>query len=916
MKRLLKLFGVVMLAGLFLAGCQEDDDTGDGGPSDGGGDGTGGVPAEIVIARTFPPLLANGVDQIEVKATVVDGQGRGLGNVGVLFTTNRGTIEPFATTEDNGVATTTFTSVASATDVAATVVATALSDSGSAKAELGPLAAGVSFRNLKPLPEGAVIVITHRVLTPDQAAQAGRLQAEGRLAPPAMLGTAEDPEDQASIPMTGITVAVVANPGVIPADGVSSSHVVARLIETTSRVPLDGEEVSFGATAGTITGRVMTDATGSADATLTGLASGATSTVTVFYGRTLTAQATVTFSALSLSVMPALASIRADGQSSVDVVARLVTAENNPARNARIDFATNLGTITSPVLTDDNGEAHATLRSGTQTGTAQVTASSGSLVQQTTVNFVALPTVGSILLGAASAHLDADGADRTTITATVLDAAQAPMPNGTPVNFSITGGTGTLISPEAVTSNGQATVTYVASTTPGVVTIRAASGSANGTIRLTLGTLEPGSLTLAAASPTVLADGFMSTTLTATVSDAFGNPVSPGTVVSFSSTLGTIEAVTPTDAAGIATARLRSNRFQTGLARVTAQSGNALRSIDIRFVSEAANHIVMVELDRPRIGIIGTGAPQTATFTMEVRDRNGIPVDSEHAATVNFTIVPTGGATDASLAVASAITNDRGRVAAVVRAGMEAGVVEVRANVGDIVSAPIRVAVHGDLPDAAHFSLAFEKVNIAGLVYDGLRNGVTARVGDAAGNPVPDSTAVWFTANYGLIQGSSFTDAHAEATVWEITAGPHPAAVGGDGLVQITAQTIAKNGNYITTSGNVMWSGHTILEITGPAAPFSIPDGGSVTVTFRVRDANNNPLTGGTMIAAEATVGEVGGDVDVVLPDTQDDGYTFFSVTLSDGQPGDNDPTQVTTLTITVTSQNGNATADISGSID
>ncbi|TPW10991.1 MAG: hypothetical protein FD129_1774, partial [bacterium] len=321
-------------------------------------------------------------------------------------------------------------------------------------------------------------------------------------------------------------------------------------------------------------------------------------------------------------------------------------------------------------------------------------------------------------------------------------------------------------------------------------------------------------------------------------------------------------------------------------------SGNALRSVDVRFVSEAANHIVIIELDRPRIGIIGTGAPETATLTLEVRDRNGIPVDVDHAATVTFTIVPTGGATDAALAAASAVTNDRGRVAAVVRSGMEAGVVEVRAAVGSILSQPIRVAVHGDLPDPDHFSIAFERVNIEGLVYDGIRNGVTARVGDANGNPVPDSTAVWFTANYGLIQGSSFTDPHGEATVWEVTAGPHPPIPNGDGLVLITAQTIAKNGGYITTSGNVMWSGHTILEITNPAT-FNIPDGGSVTISFRVRDANNNPLVAGTTIGAEATVGNIGGDNDVVLPDTQSQGYTFFSIILSDAVPGDILPAQV-----------------------
>lgn len=913
MKRLLSLFGVVMLVGLLVAGCDKDS-TDDGGDP-GNGDGSSGVPAEIVIARSFPAILANGEDQIEVHATVVDGQGRGLEDVGVLFTTSRGTIEPFATTDADGVASTEFTSEASQPDISATIVATAISDSGAARAQLGPLAAGVSMRHLKPVPAGAVIIVTRRILAPGLVADAARLKQEGRLAPKTTLTTAEDPEDQASVPMKGVSLAVAANPGVIPGDGLSSSRVVARLIETTSRIPIEGQEIRFGASAGSITGRVTTDPTGSATATLTGVTSGATSTINVFYGRTLTASTTVTFSALTLTVSPALQNIRADGQSSVEVVARLINAERNPVVGARIDFSTTRGSITSPILTDLSGEARAVLQSASQTGAANITASFGALTQSTTVNFVALPTVNSILLSVVSASLDADGADRTTITATVLDGTDAPMPDGTPVIFSITGGGGSLISPNVVTEDGDASVTYVAGTSPGVVTVRASSGSITRNVSLTLVPVEAAGLTLSAGSSTVLADGLSSTILTATVSDAFNNPVAAGTVVNFATSLGSLEAITTTNAAGLATARLRAGRFETGLARVTASSGEALRSVDVQFVSEAANHIVIVELDRPRIGIIGTGSPQTATLTLEVRDRNGIPVDANHSATVSFTIVPTGGATDASLAVASAVTNDRGRIAAVVRSGSEAGVVEVRASIGGIVSQPIRVAVHGDLPDPDHFSISFERVNIEGLVVDGIRNGVTARVGDANGNPVPDSTAVWFTANYGLIQGSAFTDEHGEATVWEVTAGPHPPSVNGNGLVLITAQTIAKSGSYITASGNVMWSGPSILEITSPAS-FNIPDGGSVVVNFRVRDANNNPLVGGTVISAEATVGEVGGDTNVVLPDTQSQGYTFFSVTLSDGEPGDGEPAQTTTLTIKVTSKNGNATASLSGTIN
>lgn len=913
MMRMFRLFGVVIAAAALLAGCDKED--GGGGPTGPGGGGVPGVPEELALARTFPPLLANGVDVIPVRATVVDGQGRGLEGVGVFFTTSRGTIEPFATTNASGVATTTLTSEASATDISATISAIAVSDTGTVEAALRPLFASVDWSTVRPMPAGAALVVSHAPIPNELLATAGDLQRSGRLAPPALLGTAEA-EDQAQVPMRGITVSLSATPGVIPADGQSSSRVVARLIETTSRVPLDGEEVRFGATAGTITGRVSSDATGSAAATLTGLASGAVSTITVFYGNTLTAQTTVTFSALTLSVSAVRNSISADGTSTTDVVARLINEARNPVPGVSVNFSTSLGAVTSPVTTDDAGEARATLRSGTATGAAQVTASFSGNTAQTTVNFVAPPTPQSIVLAVTPANLPADGVTRATVTATVLDAQGTPMPDGTAVTFSIVSGGGSLIAPSTVMEDGEASAEYVAGTTPGLVQLRAASGAVNRTVQMTLSPLDAGSLSLVAAAPTVLADGLTSTILTATVRDDFGNPVAAGTSVSFQTTLGVLESATPTNAEGVATVRLRAGRFETGTARVTASVGSLARTVDVAFVSDAADHIVLLELDNPSIGVVGTGSPQTATLTFEVRDRHGIPVDAGHAATVSFTIVPTGGATDAALGNPSAVTNERGRVNAVVRSGATSGTVEVRASIGSIVSQPIRVAVHGDLPDPAHFSMSFERVNIAGLVYDGLRNGVTARVGDQHGNPVPDSTAVWFSAEYGLIQGSAFTDAHAEATVWEITGGPRPMIPGGDGLVTITAQTISKGGQYITTSGDVMWSGPTIVEITSPASGFAVPSGGSIVISFRVRDANNNPLTGGTTITAEATEGELGGATDFVLPDTQSQSYTFFTVTLSDDDTEETDPPISTTVTINVASQNGNAQVSITGTID
>lgn len=900
MKRILTWIGAAALSCALLVACDNDGDVT--GIVDDDGDVITGTPSELVIARQFDPLLANGIDDTEVSATVVDSRGRGLGNIGVRFTTTHGTIEPFATTNNAGLATTTLTSVASVTNVTATVTAVASTRTDAA-------APGTVIP--ASIPSDAIVIVSRKPLSQEAILKAieGRVPELGsrRLTPAGETPT--EVTDQVMIVMKGITVALSASPSTIPADGLSTSRIRATVTETVSRVPLQGQEVRFGATAGTITGSVTTDASGSAVATLTGTG-GANSTVTAFYGKELTAATTVNFSAITLDLSSARASLTADGVSTTSIVARLLNAENNPVRNASVNFTTSLGVITSPVVTDENGEAVATLTAADQQGTATVTANFAASTQTLQVTFTAPPVPSNVIFALSPSTVEANGSATSRLSAQILDGQGNPMPDGVGVTFAIVSGGGTIVGPVQQTEDGTATTTYVAGTTPGPVVLRATSGAVSRTAQLTLIPLGAGGLTLTAASPTVLADGLASTVLTVTATDAFGNPVAQGTRVSFETSLGEIEAVTPTNVAGVATARLRAGRFETGLARVTASIGDVTRVVDVNFVSEAASHIVLLELDRPSIGVQSTGSPQTATLTFEVRDRFGIPVDATHAATVSFLIVPTDGLTDATLAPVTATTNDRGRVATTVRSGTISGAIEVLASIGSIRSQPIRVVVHGDLPDPAHFSISFERLNIHGLVLDGIRNGVTARVADQHGNPVPDSTAVWFSTNYGIVQGSAFTDAHGEATVWEVTAGPHPPEGGGNGLVLITAQTLAKDGNRITTSGNVMWSGHTILEVVSPAT-FDVPNGGSVTITFRVRDANNNPLTGGTTIAVEATEGNIGPD-QFVVPDTQSPSYTTYTTVLSDDDR-DEDEARAVTVTVTVTSQNGNATTSLTG---
>jgi hypothetical protein len=271
------------------------------------------------------------------------------------------------------------------------------------------------------------------------------------------------------------------------------------------------------------------------------------------------------------------------------------------------------------------------------------------------------------------------------------------------------------------------------------------------------------------------------------------------------------------------------------------------------------------------------------------------------------------GATDATIEPATAITNENGLARATVNAGARSGAVEVHASSGGLVSQPIRIAIHGGLPDAPHFSLAFARVNIEGLVFDGVRNGVTARLGDIHGNPVPESTIVWLSCDYGLVQGSAVTDAHGEATVNEITAAPRPAIPGGNGLVEICAHTVSRLGTDIQVCGNVLWSGPTIVEIVAPAT-LNVPNAGAATIVYEVRDANDNPLTGGTTIEVTTTAGALGGTATFTLPDTQDAAYTSFEVTLSDDDP-EVDLQRAVTVTVDVKSANGNRSASITGTL-
>ena len=329
------------------------------------------------------------------------------------------------------------------------------------------------------------------------------------------------------------------------------------------------------------------------------------------------------------------------------------------------------------------------------------------------------------------------------------------------------------------------------------------------------------------------------------------------------------------------------------------------------------SNATVINVTRTSISIQGVGGEEESSeITYRLQDVNGITLDRFRPTEVNFSFFGPGGGE--FLSPLTATTDENGLVRTALNSGTEAGVVQIIASfdpgTGVISSSPTPIAIHGGQPDSAHFTLT-STLNIAGLVT--IRDAiVTAIIGDKFSNFVRPGTAVQFQSRYGIIVGSAVTDTNGRASVTLTSANPLPLTAD-SGFVLITGETKNENGISIFATTLMLWSGHTLIEMVGFAGTFAIADGGSETFTVRVSDIQHGrPLESGSTIDISASEGSVSGST--IVPDTQIRGpnTTLFNFTLRDDDIGDADPPAPSTITILVTSPNGNVKLEISGTID
>jgi len=326
--------------------------------------------------------------------------------------------------------------------------------------------------------------------------------------------------------------------------------------------------------------------------------------------------------------------------------------------------------------------------------------------------------------------------------------------------------------------------------------------------------------------------------------------------------------------------------YETKTTSVTAQKGETTLVPDFTLlqiysdttvlgdtISGDAAHISVDGSHSSHIYVQSSGLQETAKINFVVTDDEGRLVDSTHSVLVHFRILngPNGG----EYLEPDSMRTTNGQVYTVLNSGTIAGPVQLNVyaevNGQTIKALPIRIAIYGGLPDQDHFSLAVDRLNIAGRVHFGIIDNITAFVGDKFSNPVAPGTIVYFSTDYCIVEGAAVTDELGQATVRFESAGPLPPNPIDSTFAHITAWTFEDTvlKSTINAKTRILLSDVTAPVQISPTSFTYTAVNNPVAFNYVVQDIWGNPLVGNTNIKVNSTAGSLYGDVNINLVDTQ-----------------------------------------------
>ncbi len=469
---------------------------------------------------------------------------------------------------------------------------------------------------------------------------------------------------------------VVANPATgVVANGVVASTITVTVVDVNAN-PVPGQNVLVTASGAgnNLTTASPTNANGVTTVRLTSIVA-EPKTVTAVADPlgaliVLSTTPTVEFIADAENISPSLSSlvatpstgVIADGvdTSTLTVVVRDVNGNVVPGALVQLDVIGTNNTIVQPPPTDAAGMSFGTLASTVAEAklvraTVDPAGNATLLAAAPTVDFIAdvanISVALSLVQASPAIDVVADGATLSTVTVTVLDANQNPVP-GQVVELAATGAGNLLVQPSAPTNALGRAIGTLASTVAETKTVSAVVNPGGNSLVL-LQQPEVGfvadaanpsaALSNVSADPAknLIADGAELSTITANVVDPNGNPIA-GIEIELSITgLGNTVDIpsSVTDALGNFTATLATTVAETKDVRITVDpSGVAVllaTQPTIEFLADADNisPALSSATISPGAGIPANGLEE-AVLTVIVRDVNGNAVPGQN---VSFT---------------------------------------------------------------------------------------------------------------------------------------------------------------------------------------------------------------------------------------------------------------------------------------
>jgi hypothetical protein len=339
------------------------------------------------------------------------------------------------------------------------------------------------------------------------------------------------------------------------------------------------------------------------------------------------------------------------------------------------------------------------------------------------------------------------------------------------------------------------------------------------------------------------------TTLTVNLVSTTGTLITDSLIVTFNSpcvaaSKALLSASSITTTTGEASITYTANGcVGADLVTASVQGKNVNAQATLTVEADTIGSVKFIDATPAQISLTGTGGAETSVVRFQVLGGTGAPIEN---AQVDFTLSTTAGGLSLTIpqgaTTPTSKTNSAGYASIIVNAGSVSTSVRITATTATGLSTQSSVlTVSTGIPDQNSMSLSLTDLAPISWNYDGIESSATIRMADVFNNPVPNGTAVSFTASGGSIDPSCITTGGSCTVKWRsqqprptsvtqftIDSGlniqcPNSPAECRSGRVKILATAIG-NESFIDKNSNGLYDGPIIDGFTAPDSAICLPN--------------------------------------------------------------------------------------------